>query len=156
MIAMLGSLGALVTAVVGLCWLRARIVVVRVEGISMEPTLHADDRVVVRRLPASRLRAGQIVVIERPHYDGLWTWRATGASIQQRKWIIKRLAALPGEPSAVDPDLLFAVPSGHAVVLGDNTNASTDSRVFGLVPVDRILGVVVRRYAESTPLSLSL
>jgi signal peptidase I len=37
------------------------------------------------------------------------------------------------------------VPAGQLVLLGDNRAASTDSRHWGYAPVDRVLGVVVRR-----------
>jgi signal peptidase I len=36
------------------------------------------------------------------------------------------------------------VPEAHLVILGDGTN-SHDSRQFGFVPAERVLGVVVTR-----------
>ncbi|MFC7545652.1 S26 family signal peptidase [Plantactinospora sp. GCM10030261] len=150
----MGGLAVVVGAGIG--WLRARVVVVTIEGGSMEPTLRGRDRVMVRRLPARRLRVGQIVVLERPYLRGTWMWRASGGAVRSRAWIIKRLAALPGDPMppGVDREGRFAeVPAGRAVVLGDNRDASTDSRTFGLVPLDRVLGVALRRYAEDGPIT---
>ncbi|MFZ0666512.1 MAG: nickel-type superoxide dismutase maturation protease [Acidimicrobiales bacterium] len=37
----------------------------------------------------------------------------------------------------------------HVVVRGDNAEASTDSRAFGPVPVEQVLGRVIRRYWPS-------
>jgi signal peptidase I len=145
-------------------WLRRRFVVVNVEGQSMEPVLHGQDRVVVRRTPARRLRIGDIVVFERPYRNPVWAWRPLAGGLHDRRWIIKRLAALPGDPLPAgvpaDPaqpadtaEPAGVVPAGHAVLLGDNADASVDSRTFGPVPLDRVLGVARRRYAEDGPIS---
>ena len=157
MIATLVGCGLVIAAAVGIGWLRARVVVVTVEGGSMEPTLRSHDRVVVRRLPTRRLRVGQIVVLERPYHDGEWVWRAApGNGIRHRAWIIKRLAALPGDPLPPGVELAggpAGVPAGRAAVFGDNRDASTDSRTFGLVPLDRVLGVALSRYAKAGPIT---
>jgi signal peptidase I len=41
------------------------------------------------------------------------------------------------------------VPAGTLVVLGDNPHASMDSRFFGPVPADRLLGVVLRPMSDT-------
>ncbi|WP_234359011.1 S26 family signal peptidase [Plantactinospora sp. BC1] len=136
-------------------WLRARLVVVTVEGGSMEPTLHGRDRIVVRRTPARRLRVGQIVVLEQPRPGPRPGGPTSGGGIRGRRWMIKRLAALPGDP--LPPGVTVdggaaSVPAGRVVVLGDNRDASTDSRTFGPVPLDQVLGVALRRYAGGGPI----
>jgi signal peptidase I len=65
--------------------------------------------------------------------------------------LLKRVVAVPGDripPSWADPDVHSlagaVVPPGSAVVLGDNRPAGWDSRHYGFVPRDRMVGVVVR------------
>jgi signal peptidase I len=146
-------LGGLLAAVAGaVVVLRRRFVVVDVEGNSMEPTVGFDDRLVVRRVRPGALRVGDIVVFERPYRDvpdGPWAWRPVAP---ERHWLIKRLAALPGDPAPSDvPGSGATVPRAAVAVLGDNRDASIDSREFGYVPVDRVLGVAVRRYGQDGP-----
>ena len=60
--------------------------------------------------------------------------------------MIKRVAAVAGEPvphGIPVPDAV--VPDGKLVLLGDNADASFDSRVAGYFSADRLLGGVVRR-----------
>jgi signal peptidase I len=140
----LGAL-AVLTAVVVVA--RRRIAVVSVTGQSMEPTLTAGDRVVVRRTRLRSVRTGQIVVVETPTAGREWRLEPAGRDLK-RDWMIKRVAAVPGEPL---PDGLpaaiadsAAVPDGTLVVLGDNPPMSLDSRHLGYIPGERLLGVVVR------------
>ncbi len=150
--------------------LRRTIAVVTVRGLSMQPTLNAGDRLLIRRVRADRLRTGQIVVIERPAGGGAPDGRgpvgeasggegsagwAAGGRVRSwppagDDWLIKRLAALPGEPTppvvliAAAPGAEPVVPAGKLVVLGDNLPCSLDSRTLGYVAAERVLGVVVR------------
>jgi signal peptidase I len=64
--------------------------------------------------------------------------------------MIKRLAALPGDPT---PAPMFSapahgaepvVPAGKLVVLGDNAARSLDSRVLGYIAAERVLGIMIR------------
>lgn len=121
----------------------------RVYGQSMEPNLHTDMRLVVEKL-SYRLHAperGDIVVLRlRPGEELL----------------IKRVIGLPGEEVAIHDDQVFidgqpldepyldqktrgnlaprVVPPLHLFVMGDNRRASNDSRSFGPVHLDSILG----------------
>jgi len=146
------AVGAVVAGVAGVVALRRRLVVVDVEGNSMEPTVTFDDRLVVRRVRPAALRVGDIVVFERPYRDGPdapWAWRPVAPG---RRWLIKRLAALPGDPAPPGvPGGAGTVPGAVAAVLGDNRDASIDSRAFGFVPLERVLGVAVRRFGQDGP-----
>jgi signal peptidase I len=130
-------------------WARRRFALVTVSGTSMVPTLRPGDRVVVRRVPVEALRAGDVVVLERPDPTGRWVappTRRPGA----RRWMVKRTAAVAGEPVPAVVRLPGpVVPAGHLVVLGDNPPDSLDSRGFGYVPAERVLGRVVRRLPAS-------
>ncbi len=123
---------------------RRHFVVVQVNGPSMLPTLRSGDRVLVRRVPAARLTAGAIVVIRAWHRGG----RGSGAPPAYRGWVIKRVVALPGdlvpEPVQAATAGISVVPGGMLVLMADNPNG-TDSRHWGFVAADGLLGVVVAR-----------
>lgn len=134
---------------------RRRWAVVTVDGVSMAPTLAHGDRVLVRRVAPSALRTGQVVVLQQHSHLGGWGTaplpaRAVGAG----RWYIKRIVAAPGDPvppaavRGVGDPAGTPVPAGRLVVIGDNVEHSTDSRFWGYAPVDRVLGVVVRRMSR--------
>ncbi|MCZ7418851.1 signal peptidase I [Verrucosispora sp. WMMA2121] len=133
---------------------RRLLVMVHVVGPSMQPTLREGDLVLaVRRSPTS-LTPGRIVVIEQPP-----PWRTVdsplgpagggrpvpaGDAVVRRRWLIKRVASVPGGPVPAELNTLGArVPAGHIVVLGDNPGRSDDSRRFGFLPLDEVRAVVV-------------
>jgi signal peptidase I len=137
-------------AAVGARRLRRKLAVVTVRGLSMQPTLKAGDRLLIRRVRADRLRTGQIVVIDRPDAGGPSAGQPRNWPPAGHDWLIKRLAALPGEPT---PDLMLeatvpgaepVVPAGKLVVLGDNLSVSLDSRTLGYIAAERVLGVMIR------------
>lgn len=119
--------------------------VITVEGPSMEPTFHHGDRVAVRRTPPFTVSSGDVVVIEQLDVD-----RArTQGRIEDRRWMIKRVGAMSGEPVPAGipvPDAV--VPEGQLVLLGDNARSSYDSRIAGYFPAERLLGGVVRRMSR--------
>lgn len=141
---------AVVTGVVaGVVAARRRFVVVRVAGTSMVPTYQPGDRVLIRRGGRAVPRRGQVVVFRRLQPGGAGSsGRASG--LRETEWLIKRVAAMPGDkvPDQVAPGVHAApgdvVPSGRLVVLGDGPT-SRDSRHWGYLPVSEVLGVVVRR-----------
>ena len=121
-----------------------------VEGQSMEPNLISGQRLLVNKL-AYRLgepARGDIVVIDSP--------RGTSEKL------IKRIVGLPGETVELRGGRVYIngqlieetyhpavgmrpypptiVPPGYYFLLGDNRDHSGDSRVWGSVPRDLIVG----------------
>jgi signal peptidase I len=108
---------------------RSLLLVVTVAGGSMEPTLRPGDRVLVRRRRAP-VQVGDILVFRDPY--------------NQR--VIKRVAAIAGD--AVPASVRLAaggtelVPAGMLVLLGDGIRSS-DSRQWGLIRADQVLGQMI-------------
>lgn len=133
--------------------LRRTFVVAIVEGDSMAPTYRSGERVLVRRAGLAAVRRGQVVVLEPPVLGRKWSPSPPGRCGAQRQWIIKRAAALPGDPI---PAVLAVrlrdpiVPEGLMVVLGDNVAGSVDSREYGYFCADQVLGVVLRRLRRAS------
>ena len=68
----LAVLGATIVLLGGLLiWLRRSWALITVEGQSMAPTLRPGERVLVRRIAATSIRTGDMVVVERPVEGGL-------------------------------------------------------------------------------------
>ncbi|MFE7543326.1 S26 family signal peptidase [Streptomyces platensis] len=130
--------------------IRSRYLVVTVEGSSMVPTLADGDRVLVHRTPLAAISAGRLVVTEPPT-GGRW------GAIRPSRWLIKRAAAVPGDPVPRDgaPALRDLpekrVPQGRIVLLGDNPEESLDSRFCGYFRDEQIVGVVIRRLPRAEP-----
>ncbi|HEU5471041.1 MAG TPA: S26 family signal peptidase [Actinophytocola sp.] len=142
MIPALCGLAAVMLAALVLLLTRLQFLVVVVDGPSMSPGFVSGDRVLARRMPAGVLRAGQVVVLRHP---------AAPPGDRRGPWLVKRIAALPGNPvpepvrSSQGWPAGTVVPPGHLVALGDNSGHSYDSRQWGLSTLDDIAGVIVRR-----------
>ena len=105
---------------------------VAVKGESMLPTLEPGDHLLV--LPRPRLRRGDLVVVRDP-------------SVAET-WVVKRVAAMPGETIRVGDRTLTAGPDS-IVVLGDTAQRSTDSRDYGPVALSDVYGRAWYRYAPA-------
>lgn len=115
---------------------RQRLLVVTVHGVSMEPTYHSGDRLLVRRSRLAGVRTGQVVVVQ---VAGAEPGDPTGGRL------VKRAVALPGDPVPAQipvPDQV--VPADRLLVLGDNSARSNDSRRLGYIPAEALIGVVLR------------
>lgn len=152
--------GAFVLVGLSLFVASRRLALVRVAGRSMEPTLADGDRLLAWRR-SRPLRVGDIVVLEAPYPVGVvphlaggeftpppWSAPSPARGDLDRRWIVKRVVALPADVVPVEAAGYLAagavVPPGHLVVAGDNPDQSYDSRQVGFVPVERVLGLVIR------------
>ncbi|MFF1609749.1 S26 family signal peptidase [Amycolatopsis sp. NPDC058278] len=124
---------------------RRRLIMTTVDGPSMAPALLSGDRVLVRR--TRRPRRGQVALMRFPQ---LPSGAPTGDQL-----LLKRVVAVAGDrlpPGWAEPDVHGlggeVVPGGCAVVLGDNRPSSWDSRHYGFVPREQIVGVVVRHVSR--------
>lgn len=130
-----------------LWWLRRSLTQVTIDGDSMSPSLVDGQTVLVRRDRSGRVKPGDVVAIAPEHLG------ADGPGREARRpagrlWIIKRVAAVPGDPIPPGLGVLAAragepVPDRYLVLLGDNPDHSHDSRQDGLVAVDRLQGRVL-------------
>ncbi|MEE8391218.1 MAG: signal peptidase I [Anaerolineae bacterium] len=121
-----------------------------VQGPSMQPNLYYDQRVMVEKVTYRLVhgpRRGDVVIVEVPG---------------EEEPLIKRVVALSGETVEVQGGYVFIngqlleepwatqqgglnyastlVPPLHVFVLGDNRGSSRDSRSFGPVSVDQLIG----------------
>ncbi len=129
---------------------------IRVEGHSMEPNYHHNNYVIVARWAywLGDIQRGDVVVFPYPN--------------NPEEDYIKRVIGLPGDRVAVRGGLLLVndqiavedylaepmarefpevtVPEGHIFVMGDNRNDSSDSRRWGALSMEAILGKAVLVY----------
>lgn len=132
---------------------------IRVDGASMEPTLHAGQFVIVNKLAYrfGTVSRGDVIVFYFPR--------------DPKQEYIKRVIGLPGDTVTVEngritvngealdePYLnvktgypgMWIVPEGHLFVLGDNRNNSFDSHNWGTVPMEYVIGKAILVYWPPT------
>jgi signal peptidase I len=134
---------------------------------SMVPTLEVGDRVLVNKLSYKThdVNRGDVIVFERPP-------EAAQAGQENIKDLIKRVVAVGGDTIEARGGLVYVngerieepylvegtptdnlpfteVPEGHVFVMGDNRTNSEDSREFGAVDEDTIVG---RAFVKVLPL----
>ena len=138
-----------------------------VESGSMEPTLAPSDRILVNKLSSNPSR-GDLVVFGRP--DGDLVKRVVALegetvyifddgvvgiddSYLEEPYLSAGTGTFvraaipncdPAEP--LERAAACAVPEGHVFVLGDNRSVSFDSRSFGPVPRDDLIGIATFQF----------
>jgi signal peptidase I len=146
---------------VALIWVGVNFATARyiVEGHSMEPNLHSGQYLIVNRLTyqSARPQRGDIVVFDFPGDPG------------DGDDYVKRIIGVPGDTVIIDSHHIFVngtllaepylsadtitagsidylVPEGNYFVLGDNRMDSSDSRAWGLLPQEMIVGKAAFSY----------
>ena len=122
----------------------------QVLGQSMEPNLHSTQRVVVEKVTYRFLhgpRRGDIVVIDLPGQTEMLIKRVVGLpgeTIEVRGGQVYIEGELLDEPWTVNPGGGSygpqTIPPLHVFIMGDNRGASNDSRSFGPVAIEHIVG----------------
>jgi signal peptidase I len=123
-----------------------------IHQVSMQPTLLEGDRVLINRLTYHFRdpERGDVVVFDSP--------------VDAREDLVKRIVAVPGDMVAIQSGVLYVngkaqeepyitespfdgadmpevrLGSDEVFVMGDNRNNSGDSRLFGPIGVDSIIG----------------
>ena len=128
---------------------------VRVDGFSMRPTLEDGEFVLVSKLSYTfgEFQRGDIVVFHFP--------------LNPQEELVKRIIGLPGDTVMVRDNQVFVngqqlnetyiaqaplysgewtVSEGQLFVLGDNRNNSNDSKDWGLLPQENVVGKAVLIY----------
>jgi signal peptidase I len=124
---------------------------IRVESISMQPTLFPGDYVIVNRIIYKFTKGpqrGDVIVFKYPPNPDAIPY-------------IKRVIGLPGDQVHIADGKVFingqlmlepwlkvttnrggdwSVPASQFFVMGDNRNNSSDSRSWGFVPYENIIG----------------
>jgi signal peptidase I len=127
----------------------------RVQGISMQPTLHTGQRLVMEKISylVDAPHQGDIVVIE-PEYSATALIKrviaTSGDTVEIKDGVVyvNGQALSPSDYNYYTPGTLrlTEIPQGHVFVLGDNRSHSNDSRAFGTISEDEILGRAVFSY----------
>jgi signal peptidase I len=133
----------------------------RVPTSSMAPTLRPGDFILVEKGRITRPERGDVVVLVDP---------------RERKKMIKRVVAVGGESVSMEAGRIYVdgselrmepfndlpreelmrrpglgefswnIPRGYLFVMGDNVLNSFDSRQFGPIPIDDVIGPVFKIY----------
>lgn len=141
-----------------------------VSGSSMEPNFHSRDYLIVDKISykIGSPKRGDVVVFRFPELPN---------QPSQKKFLVKRLVGLPGDTikintigqititnsqnpngKIIDEDYVvnkdgdtyeITVPEGKVLVMGDNRPVSYDSRAWGLLPIENLVG---RAYLRLWPL----
>lgn len=135
---------------------------------SMEPTILVGDQVFAQRVSAhlgDTPEVDDIVVFKNPISDSsheILVKRVVARAGQtvdmidgqvyvdgvalKEPYVVGESYPLPMQAPGVSIDYPYVVPEGSLWMMGDNRENSSDSRYFGAVPTDNVVGTVFFRY----------
>ena len=143
---------------------------VKVQGQSMEPTLHNADRLYVNRFFYTPKKGDVIIFVpesdpNRPYVKRVIATAGDSVYIDFKTGNVFVNGQLIDEPYVKEktrnngsyimslmqqgnygPDAPIVIREGHIFVMGDNRNNSKDSRELGQIPLDEVLGGAVFRF----------
>ena len=122
---------------------------VRVQKISMEPTLMPGEILLVNKLAYKfgEIKYGEILTFHYPLDPSLdYVKRVVG--LPGDKVIVKDHQVMVNGEVLIEPYIsaspdyegVWDVPENNLFVLGDNRNPSADSHVWGFVPLENVIG----------------
>jgi len=137
-----------------------------VQGSSMEPTLHTDDRIFVSRISYKfeSIKRDDIVVIQSPTNPDIWFIKRviglpkdTILFKEERVYINSHLLEEPfikvstnlWENGFLKENTPYIIPEDSLFIMGDNRPHSSDSRQFGTIPLSAVIGKAIYRYFPS-------
>ncbi|MFS0562351.1 signal peptidase I [Terribacillus sp. 179-K 1B1 HS] len=137
-----------------------------VYGESMAPTLEDQNKIIISRI--GEINRFDEIVFHAPDQDASYVKRVIGVpgdTIEYKNDVLYVNGKKHKEPylkemkAAMQGDALFTnnfklrdvigentIPDGYLFVMGDNRRNSKDSRMFGLIPQDSVIGEVKFRY----------
>ncbi|MDD2694852.1 MAG: signal peptidase I [Anaerolineales bacterium] len=128
---------------------------IRVDGQSMEPTLHTGEYVIVNKL-AYKFGApaiGDVIIFRYPRNPQQeYIKRVIGLPNDRveirdgQVWVNGQLLDEPYIASAPNYQANWVVPEKSLFVLGDNRNNSSDSHAWGPVPLEYVVGKAIVVY----------
>lgn len=104
---------------------RTAVHIYSIPSASMEPTLRAGDHIVVTAYHGAPKR-GDVIVFRAP--------------VSSDELMVKRIAGTPGDAVEAGAGRVVIVPAGCYFVVGDNRQDSFDSRNWGVLRRDLIVG----------------
>ncbi len=142
----------MITAFIWFSWFD----ILQVQEISMEPVLHNGQTIIVNKMAYK----GPFSDPRLPNVNDIVIFRSPG----DRRLVVKRCKMLPGDNIQINNQGWLVVqgeeffltdsqkerltttpviPDGYIMVLGDNPFHSIDSRDYGFVPIDTLVGKVI-------------
>lgn len=136
---MVGASGLLIFLLAFAGFLLFNFTMVQVSGASMLPNFKDGERVLVSKAYwlVGGVRNGDVIVLKQD--DGQYVikrvYRRGGEKVEFR-YVPDRYSIVNGP---------YIVPEGKVYVLGDNKSVSEDSRIYGPVETEKIIGKVVMK-----------